>query len=192
MLKKLYHRMEAQVHSPYASAILGALFFIEAIFFVPVDPVLMMYCMHRQSKALYFATIATIASVLGGVVGYFIGYSIWETVGVFLVDHLLGQAMFEKVLFYFKEYQTMTVLIGAFTPIPYKAVTIAAGFCQLPLLPFIVWSFVGRGARFYLIAGIMYIWGAQIKQYIDRYFNLLVLLVMAICVAAYVLYKVLH
>lgn len=176
MLKRLYHWMELQVHHRYATPFLGALFFIEAIFFVPVDPVLMVYCLKRQQRALYYGAIATIASVAGGVAGYYIGYGIWETVGTWLVTHLLGERVFNSVLHYFRTYQMWTILIGGFTPIPYKAITLGAGFCQIPLIPFIIYSFIARGARFFMVAGAIHMWGEKIRDYIDRYFNLLVLL----------------
>jgi len=73
-------------------------------------------------------------------------------------------------------YQNWAVLIAGFTPLPYKAITISAGFCKLSIIPFIVCSIISRGARFFLIAGALYVWGARIKVFIDRYFNQLVLL----------------
>ncbi len=176
MLKKLYDWLGKQVHSPYAVPLLAALFFIEAIFFVPVDPILMLYCMEYQQRSLYFALIATIASVLGGITGYFIGAALWATVGQALVLHILSQATFDHAVEQFKEHQNWAVLIAGFTPVPYKAVTLGAGFCKLPLVPFIINSFISRGARFFLIAGIISIWGVHMKKYIDRYFNLLAVL----------------
>lgn len=176
MLKRLYDWMGQQVHKPYAIPLLGVLFFIEAIFFVPVDPLLMLFCIERRSKALYFATIATVASVFGGVAGYFLGFGIWESVGQKLVSLILSQATFDTAVARFEHYQSWAVLIAGFTPIPYKAVTLAAGFCRLPLIPFIINSFIARGARFFLVAGVIYVWGERIKEYIDRYFDILVLL----------------
>ncbi len=176
MLKRLYDWLGMQVHKPYAIPFLGVLFFIEAIFFVPVDPLLILFCIERQNQALYLAAVATCSSVLGGIVGYFLGFSIWEAVGQKLVNLMLTQATFDSAVAQLEKYQSWAVLIAGFTPIPYKAVTLAAGFCQLPLIPFIINSFISRGARFFLIAGIIYIWGKRIKKYIDRYFNILVIL----------------
>lgn len=189
MLKRFYDWMGMQIHKPYAIPFLGVLFFIEAIFFVPVDPLLILFCIERRNQALYLAGIATCTSVLGGIAGYFLGFGIWESAGQKLVDLILSQATFNAAVAHFQEYQSWAVLIAGFTPIPYKAVTLAAGFCRLPLLPFIINSFIARGARFFLVAGIIYIWGERIKEYIDRYFNILVLLFVIILVGALWLIK---
>jgi len=180
MLKRLYDWLGMQVHKPYAIPLLGALFFIEAIFFIPVDPLLVVFCIERQRQALYLAAVATFASVLGGIAGYFVGFGIWESVGQKLVSIILSQETFDTAVARFEQYQSWAVLIAGFTPLPYKAVTLAAGFCRLPLLPFIINSFIARGSRFFLVAGVIYIWGERIKEYIDQYFNILVLLFMVI------------
>jgi len=176
MLRKIYNKLGGYVHSPYANPLLAFLFFLEAIFFIPVDPLLILYCIEHRKRAFYFAALATSASVLGGIAAYFIGYSIWETVGQKLVTMVISPEKFDHAVHQFKLYEIWAVLIGGFTPVPYKAITLAAGFCKLPLLPFILCSIIARGARFFLIAGIISIWGVQIKEYIDRYFNLLVVL----------------
>ncbi len=133
----------------------------------------MLYCIEYQKRSYYFALVATVASVLGGITGYFIGAALWASIGQFLVSMILGQQAFDNAVAYFTDYQHWTVLIAGFTPVPYKAVTLGAGFCKLPLVPFIVNSLISRGARFFLIAGIIAIWGKQMKEYIDRYFNIL-------------------
>lgn len=189
MLKRFYHWTEQYIDSPLATPLLAFLFFLEAIFFVPVDPMLVVYCIHKQSRALWFATIATIASVLGGIAGYYIGYAVWETIGSWFVDTIIGQTNFNRALYYFSEYEMWTVLVAGFTPIPYKAVTLGAGFCKLPLIPFIGCSILARGARFYLVGGLIALWGAKMKEYIDRYFNLLVLLFVLLVIASIILVR---
>lgn len=176
MLKRLYDWLGKQVHSPYAVPLLAVLFFVEAIFFIPVDPILMLYCMEYQKKSLYFAFVATIASVLGGITGYMIGALLWATVGQSLVSLILSQETFDHAVGQFNEHQNWAVLIAGFTPVPYKAVTLGAGFCKLPLIPFIINSLISRGARFFLIGAIISVWGKQMKVYIDRYFNILAVL----------------
>jgi membrane protein YqaA with SNARE-associated domain len=184
MLKALYDKLGRQVHSPYATPLLGVLFFIEAIFFVPVDPLLMLYCIENRSRALWYAAVATFASVLGGVAGYYIGFAIWETVGIRLVGLFFSTQQFNYAIEQFRHYEIWAVLIAGFTPLPYKAVTLAAGFCKLPLIPFIICSAIARGARFFLVAIIIQIWGAQIKEFIDRYFNILVVLFTLLVIVA--------
>ncbi len=175
-LKKLYNWMGRQVHSPYATHLLAALFFVEAIFFVPVDPLLILYCLERRRLSWYYATIATCASVLGGIAAYGIGYAVWDLVGQRLVTFLFSPVQFAQAVSFYKNYESLAVLVAGFTPLPYKAITLSAGFCKLPLLPFTLCSCISRGARFFLLAGVIALWGDKIKVYIDRYFNLLVLL----------------
>jgi membrane protein YqaA with SNARE-associated domain len=181
-IRRLYDWMGSFVHSPYGEWILAAFFFIEAIFFFPSDPLLILFCVEHQKKALWYATVATFASVLGGIAGYYIGYSVWSIVGHRLVALFSSQATFDHLCGQYKLYQNWAVLVAGFTPIPYKLVTLTAGFCKLPLLPFIVCSFIARAARFYLVGGVIYIWGATIKEYIDRYFNALLMIFVALII----------
>lgn len=183
-LRTMYNWMGRQVYSPYATPILSVLFFIEAIFFLPVDPILIIYCLEHRKKAWFYASVATISSVAGGVVGYYIGYALWQIFSPFIIGWLISAEKFTQAAELFKQYEMWAVLIAGFTPIPYKAVTYTAGVCKLPIIPFIIYSFIARGARFYLLAGIIGTWGAQIKEYIDRYFNLLVALFLFIVLGA--------
>ena len=176
-VRTTYDWMGRKVNAPYADAWLGFLFFLEAFcFIIPIDPLLIVYCIHNKHKSLYYATISTVSSVAGGVVGYFIGYFLWDSVGAKLVYWVISPATFEGARQKYELYQHWAVLIGGISPFPYKAVTLSAGFCKLSLGPFIIFSFIARGLRFYLIAGAIKAWGSQIKFFIDRYFNQLVVL----------------
>lgn len=189
-IRRIYDWMGSKAHSRHGLVWLFALFFIEAsVFIVPVDPLLILFCVEHRKKSFFFASLATTASVLGGIAGYMIGYLLWDTIGAKLVDLLISQATFQKVVHRYHVYQAWAVLIGAFSPIPYKAVTISAGFCKLPLIPFIIYSIIGRGARFFMVAGAIYIWGAHIKLFIDKYFNYLVIAFTLILVLSCVVLK---
>lgn len=183
-IRNVYDWMGKQVYSPYATPMLALLFFIEAIFFLPVDPLLILYCLEHRQNSWHYATVATIASVLGGIVGYLIGYAFWQVAGKFVLGWIISAQTFDSAVHLFNKWHMVAVLIAGFTPIPYKAVTYTAGVCHLPLLPFTFYSFIARGARFYLVAAIIYWWGASVKDYIDRYFNILVLLFVIIAFAA--------
>jgi len=177
MIRRTYDWMGKKAHSPYAHWWFFILFFIEAIFFIPVDPLLILFCIQQPKRAWQFAFLATIASVLGGIAAYFIGYALWETVGRRLIFLVTSQETFDRIGQLYRQYEVWAVLIAGFTPmLPYKAITLTAGFWRLPLLPFIIGSLIARGARFYLVAGIIRIWGDSIKQFIDHWFNYLVLL----------------
>lgn len=176
-IRNVYDWMGEKVDSPHALFWLFFLFFIESsIFFIPVDPLLILYCVQNNKRSIFYAGIATIASVLGGIFGYMIGSLMWQSIGVKLVGRLFSEQTFLNLVSRYKLYQNWAVLIAGFTPVPYKAVTISAGFCHLPIIPFIWYSFLARGARFFLVAGMIRIWGSQVKIFIDKYFNLLVVL----------------
>jgi membrane protein YqaA with SNARE-associated domain len=175
VVRATYDWMGSKVYSRHAEMWLFVLFFIESSFFIiPVDPLLILFCIHNNRRSLYYASLATAASVAGGAFGYAIGAFMWQSVGAQLVTWLISEATFQGLVLKYKLYQTWAVLLGGFTPVPYKAVTISAGFCHLSFIPFIFYSLIARGARFFLVASAIFIWGPQIKTFIDRYFNLLV------------------
>ncbi len=186
MLKSLYKWMGSRVHSKHADLILTLLFYFEAlIFIIPTDPMLIIYCIERRDKAYWYALLAAIGSVLGGMTGYAIGYWIWQDYGQNIIHSTWVNMVFKPADFYYlcnlyKQHEYLAIFIAGFTPVPYKAATFTAGFCQLAFLPFVLCSFIARGARFLIYAVIISIWGEQIKKYIDRYFNLLVLLVVVL------------
>ncbi|MBN1549588.1 DedA family protein [Candidatus Babeliales bacterium] len=182
MLKRIYDWMGSKVHSKHADAFLATMFFIEAIFMLPVDPLLILYCLENKRKVFYYAALATISSVLGGIAAYTIGFAVWEAIGQRIVDAFISQDTFNYLCTQYKTYESAAVLLASFTPIPYKAVTLTAGFCKLSLMPFIFFSCIGRGARFFLVATVLHFWGPQVKAYIDRWFNILVLLFLVILI----------
>ena len=186
IVRALYDWMGSRVTSRYADTWLMFLFFIESsLFIVPVDPMLILFCIHNRMRSWYYAGIATIASVIGGFFGYILGWGVWDLIGKQLVGLLISQDVFTKMLAYYHKHEALAVLIGGLTPIPYKAVTISAGFCQLPLVPFICYSLIARGLRFFLIAGAIYYFGERIKAYIDRYFIYLVCLFTVVVVLGF-------
>lgn len=193
-IRRVYDWMGKQVHSKYATPMLALLFYLEAIIFIPTDPMLIVYCIERRNKAHFYAAVATLASVLGGVTGYCIGFMLWHLIGPQIINStLVGYIMTPQTFTYlctlYKQYEGWAILMAAFTPIPYKAATLSAGFCNLALGPFIIASLIGRGARFYIYAIIISIWGKQIKDYIDRYFNLFVVCAMLLIFCAVWLIK---
>lgn len=175
-MRDLYDWMGSYVYKPYADFMLGFLFYLEAIFFLPTDPMLIVYCIKRRERSFYYATIATAASVLGGITGYFIGYFLWDMAGEQIihnrfVSHILSPENFATISAWYKKYEVWAILAAGFTPIPYKAATLTAGFFKLSLIPFIICSIIARGARFFLYAIIIFIYGEHIQKSIDTYFN---------------------
>lgn len=185
-MKKVYDWMARQVYSPYAGYMLGLMFYFEAILFLPTDPILALYCLQRRDRALWYGTVATIGSVLGGITSYAIGYYLWFTAGDALIHQsIVNQFIKPESFLYmcdcYRMYESWAILAAGMIPIiPFKVVTFTAGFCKLSFLPFVFYSCIVRGFRFFLVAGLIKIWGAQMKEFIDRYFGVLVALVVLV------------
>ena len=143
----------------------------------------------KRVKAWTYAFICTLSSVLGGVAGYAIGYFFYNSIGVFIVDtyHLSNSfSVFEN---YYNEYGMLIVLGAGFTPFPFKFITIASGVFNLNIFLFIITAIIARGLRFYLLAGLLFIFGEKIKILIDKYFNLLAILFFILLVGSVLLIK---
>ncbi|MCX7945718.1 MAG: DedA family protein [Hydrogenophilus sp.] len=160
----LYTRTMAWARHPHASRYLAALSFAESSFFpVPPDVMLAPMAMAQPGQALRLALLTTVASVLGGVAGYGIGWWGWELLRPWVEGAGLGEA-YTKAQAWFSAYGVWAVVVAGFSPIPYKAFTIAAGALQMALMPFVVASLVGRGARFFLVALLMAWGGARLEK----------------------------
>jgi membrane protein YqaA with SNARE-associated domain len=157
---------------PNAPKYLGLLSFAESSFFpVPPDVMLAPMCLATPTKAWQYALITTIFSVLGGLLGYVIGVTAFDIIKPHLEASHYWIA-FQTAETWFKEWGVWAVFVAGFSPIPYKVFTIAAGALSMPLLPFVIASTIGRGARFFIVAGLMK-WGgasmeSKLKQYVDR------------------------
>jgi membrane protein YqaA with SNARE-associated domain len=168
----LYERVMRWSRHKYAEWYLGAMSFAESSFFpIPVDVMLAPMVMANRSRWIRYATNATIMSVLGGVAGYAIGYLTFEAIEPWLKDSSYWSS-YETAKSWFDTYGLWTVFVAGFSPIPFKVFTIAAGVATLNLPGFIVASLIGRGARFFLVAGIVRVAGErfedQIVKHIER------------------------
>jgi len=159
-------------HSGWA---LFAIAFAESSFFpVPPDVLLIALVLGRPKKAFTFASICTAGSVLGGMAGYLIGWGFWEaTQGFFYRLPGLTPQAFDAMSVRYDQHGLMIVFIAAFTPIPYKLITISAGVFQISFLPFVLASIVGRAARFFLVAWLLHHFGARVRPIIDKHFEAL-------------------
>ncbi len=168
----LYRRALAWSRHPHAPRYLAGLSFAESSFFpIPPDVMLAPMSLAEPRRAWRFAWITTLASVAGGVFGYAIGYFAFDAIEPWLRESRYWAA-YQLAVEWFRAWGFWAVLIAGFSPIPYKAFTIAAGALSMPLLPFALASFIGRGARFFLVAGLMY-WGgarmeAVLRHHVDR------------------------
>jgi membrane protein YqaA with SNARE-associated domain len=148
---------------------LGGLSFAESSFFpIPPDVMLAPMSLARPDKALWFATITTVASVLGGLFGYLLGAVAFDSFAQWLASSRYWTA-YETAQAWFLEWGFWAVLVAGFSPIPYKVFTIAAGVAGLPLLPFLLASLLGRGGRFYLVALLMRWGGTAMEAWLFRW-----------------------
>lgn len=173
MLRRLYDWTMAKAAHRHAVWWLALFAFMEASFFpVPPHPLLGLMCLAEPRRAVRFAAVATIASVLGGLLGYAIGYGLYDTVGTQLLAALGMTESFPKAACYLREYGAEIIMIKGATPIPFKLLTITAGFIAMPLVPFILSSIVSRSISFMIVGVLFRLFGAPIKRFIDRYLGL--------------------
>lgn len=188
-MKSMYYWLGKHVHAPYGTWIFGLLVFIEGFFIVPVNTLLAFYCLENRKKAFLYASVASFMSIFAALAGYFLGYLLWRGVGQNFVYYLITPEKFDKGVLLYKESLGLTLILGTLTPMPFKLLTLTAGFCGLPILPFLFFALVGRGIKFFAISGAIYIWGDHVQYYIDKYFYYLVTLFVLLMIA---LWKITH
>ena len=161
--------MDKAAH-PHAIWWLAFFCFIESSFFpIPPHPLLGLMCLAEPKKAIRFALVATISSVLGGLFGYAIGFMLFETVGVWLLSALGLAESFPVAACYIREQGALAVFFAAGTPVPFKLMTITAGFIEMDLLTFTLAALAGRALIFMAVGILFQIFGAPIKAIIDKY-----------------------
>ena len=173
-LKRTYNWTLEKAQHKNAKWYLSLISFAGSSFFpIPPDILLIPMALASKVNALFYAFICTLFSVLGGILGYAIGYFFYNSVGIYIVDFYHLENSFNIFENYYKEFGILIVLGAGITPFPYKFITIASGVFGLNIFMFIVVSIIGRGLRFYLIAILLYFFGEKIKLIIDKYFNIL-------------------
>jgi membrane protein YqaA with SNARE-associated domain len=171
MLRRLYDWTMAKAAHPHAEWWLAVFAFMESSFFpIPPHPLLGLMCLAEPSKAIRFALITTVSSVLGGLFGYAIGFFLYESVGAAIIAALGLSESVPKAACYLNAYDWQAILLGGMTPIPYKLLTITAGFAGMAMAPFILASIAGRGLIFMAVGILFRIFGAPIKAIIDKHF----------------------
>ncbi|MBK8160074.1 MAG: DedA family protein [Rhodospirillaceae bacterium] len=189
MLRRLYDWIMRLAESPRALWALAAVSFAESSFFpIPPDPMLIPMVLANRRRAWAFASVATIASVLGGIAGYFIGYSL-ESLGQSILafyGHRDAMAEFQAM---FAEWGLWIILIKGLTPIPYKFVTIASGMAEFDLNIFIMASIATRGGRFFIIATLLYFFGEPVRAFIEKRLTLVTTLFVVLLVGGFVALK---
>jgi membrane protein YqaA with SNARE-associated domain len=182
--------MLKQAESKNAARVLVLISFIESSFFpLPPDPILAIIVAKNKDKTVYYAVLCMIASVLGGFLGYYIGYSFFELIGSKILS-FYGQAeKFNDIVITLNKWAFWIICAKGLTPIPYKIVTIASGFAKIDLLTFALASVITRSARFLLLSFICKIYGEQFLAFIEKHKRTTLILIVASVVVGFLLVK---
>ena len=191
MIKAFYNWTIKLSATRYALWALAIVAFAESSFFpIPPDLLLIPLLIAKPKNAYLFAFIAMMASVLGGGLGYYIGLKLYETVGIIIINFYHAQQLFLEFQAQFNKYGAAAVLFAGVTPFPYKIITISSGIAGMPIYQFFIFSIIARGARFFIIAILLRLYGEPIRSFIERHLNLLFIVFMVLLVLGFLLIKV--
>jgi membrane protein YqaA with SNARE-associated domain len=187
MIRSMYDWVIRMSEHPKSLWALAGVSFAESSFFpIPPDIMLIPMVVAQRAKAWLIAGVCTAASVLGGFLGYAIGFFFFETFGQWVIDFYGLQEVFARFQEQFNEWGLWIILIKGLTPIPYKIITIASGAMHFDLLTFGLASLVTRAGRFYLVAGLLYFFGAPIRTFIEKHLTLVTTAAVVLIVAGFV------
>ena len=192
-VRRLYDWVLHWADTPYGLQALAVLAFAESsVFPIPPDPLLIALCLGATKRALRIAALTTIASVVGGLLGYAIGAVVWSSVSGFFFTYIPGVTpeAFATVQGLYDRWDFWAVFLAGLTLLPYKVSTISAGVFAINFPVFVLASILSRGLRFFLVAGLIYRYGESIRSFIDRYFNVLTWVFALLLVLGFVLISV--
>ena len=196
-LKKLYDWVLGWAETPYGVPALAILAFSESSFFpIPPDILLIALAVSIPQRAFMYALVCSVSSVFGGMLGYLIGWGIWEAVGDFFLQYIFsplehdierGKELFRIVQLKYQDNAFIAIFTAAFTPIPYKIFTIAAGVFGVGFVTLVTASVFGRSMRFFMVAALIYFFGASIRAFIDKFFNVLAIIFTILLIGGFML-----
>jgi membrane protein YqaA with SNARE-associated domain len=190
MIRRLYNWMMQAAGDERAPWVLAIVSFVESSFFpIPPDVMLIPMVLSRREKAWWYATIATVASVVGGLLGYAIGYFAYQAIGLPILEFYGKAHALDGFVTFVHDYGFEAVVLKGMTPIPYKLVTIAAGVAHMDLLAFIGASIIARAMRFFLVAALLYWFGQPIREFIERRLTLVTTIFVVLLVGGFVAIK---
>jgi len=190
MLRRLYSWVLHWAKTPYGSWALFLLALSESSFFpVPPDVLLIALAVSIPKKSFKYALICTAGSLIGGCLGYLIGWQFMITVGEKIIQFYGLTHKMQYIKDLYMQYDAWAIGIAGFTPIPYKVFTISAGAFDINFTVFIIASAISRAARFFLVAWLIYLFGPKIKTFIEKYFNILAITFVVLLVAGFVIIK---
>lgn len=186
VLRRMYDWVLGWADRPGGAWALFGIAFAESSFFpIPPDALLIPLVLGRPTRGLWFATVCTAGSVLGAIAGYMIGSFLFASIGQAILDFYGATDHYLSLGQMFNENLWLTLGTAGFTPIPFKVFTIAAGAFAVAFLPFVVVSTVSRGARFFIVAGLLTVFGERIREFIEKYFNLLSILFVILLIGGF-------
>lgn len=186
VLRRMYDWVLGWADRPGGAWALFGIAFAESSFFpIPPDALLIPLVLGRPTRGLWFAMVCTAGSVLGAIAGYMIGSFLFASIGQAILDFYGATDHYASLGQMFNENLWLTLGTAGFTPIPFKVFTIAAGAFAVAFLPFVVVSTVSRGARFFIVAGLLTLFGERIRAFIEKYFNLLSILFVILLIGGF-------
>ena len=190
IVRRLYDWVLSWAHSKYGVPALFVLSFAESSFFpIPPDVLLMALAISRPKKSFYYAFVCTVASVWGGMFGYLIGMEFIDVVGYKIIDFYNLQHEYDVVGKLYEQNAFWAVFTAGLTPIPYKLFTIAGGAFKIDFIVFMTASVFGRASRFFMVAALIYFFGPPIRTFIDKYFNLMVVVFTILLIGGFLAIK---
>jgi membrane protein YqaA with SNARE-associated domain len=190
MLRRLYDWTMGLASRPNALSALGAVSFTESSFFpIPPDAMIVPMVLARPDRAWAIALVATVTSVVGGIAGYAIGYYLFETIGQSIIAFYGYQDKFEAFRQAYNHWGLWIILIKGMTPIPYKLVTIASGAAAFDFPTFVLASIATRGLRFFLVAALLRVFGAPIRDFVERRLTLVATLFVVAVVGGFLMVR---
>jgi len=190
VIRRLYDwTLRIAAHRHARLGLFGLAFAESSIFPLPPDLVLIPMCIAERQKAFLYAAICTLGSVIGGIFAYFVGYFLYDTIGIRILELYGYQEQFNYFQSLYNEYGTWIVLAGGFTPIPYKLITIASGVTHMNIGAFILFSVIGRAGRFFMIAALLWKFGAPIKDFIEKYMGWLTIIFFSLLIGGFIAIK---
>ena len=190
MIKKIYANIIEISKKKYALSFLLIVAFLESFIFpIPPDIFLIFLILAQKNKAFYLAFYCTVLSVAGGILGYFIGSFFFDSLGQGILNYYNLNEKFLTFSESYNEFGAFIVAAGGFTPIPYKIITIFSGFIKMDFFEFTIASVISRGARFFLIATLLYFFGKKIEELLIKKFGLISLILFLIIIITYFIIK---
>jgi membrane protein YqaA with SNARE-associated domain len=168
---RLYQWAIQRTESSRAPLWVALIFFLELILFVPLDAILMFFCLQNRKRIFLYVLIASLASTLSGLCGYLLGHFLWDIIGPYIVPHLVSASVFERFSVHYQNHEIWAVFFGSLLPIPMKVLSLSAGIFHLGFGPFLACLFFARFLRFSLVGIAMHLWGEAVKGFVDRHFN---------------------